>query len=127
VPVARGIGQLGPATFVHSERRQEVSDGRWCEGYGDIVLIHENKLDLMRPGCQGIELNRTARLPMHEVGMGSLITHPARTAIFADRWSIVKLVRDRVIVDKEMHPWVSGRERHWRILNIERDEHWSRG
>ena len=64
---------------------------------------------------------------MHEVGMEILITNPARTARFSDPWSIVELVHDRVIVDKEMHPWLSGRERHWRILNIERDEHRPRG
>src|SRR4029077_16657654 len=115
----RGIGQCCSAHFVHPEGRHEVGHGRWREGYGEIGLIHENELDLMRPGCQGIELNRTARLPMHEVGMVTLITHPARTAIFADPWSLIKLVRNRVIVDKEMHPWLGGRERHWRILNIE--------
>ena len=60
---------------------------------------------------------------MHEVGMDALITNPARTAIFADPWSIVKLVYDRVIVDIEMHLRLGGRENNWRILNIKCDEH----
>ena len=75
----------------------------------------------MRPGCQGIKLNQNRQTSMHEVGMDALMTNPLVLPCFGDPWSIVKLIHDRVIVDIEMHPWLGGRERNRRILNIKRD------